>query len=114
MSRAYSMSAVISGFDPKRKRQIEEAAREMWTFDEAYSEGKSILHLGTGDGDLTGGEGEEEFADEFAKAIWKANKKSCVVTVKATYLEVLPCEFHVRAGAAYKRLMKKERKCVKK
>jgi len=120
MSRLYSMSVEINGYNPKYRRAIETACRKVWTFDDAVSNcavAKSIkethLTIGAGDGYLCGGESEEEFTDRLSKAIWKANKGPCIVRVNATYLEELPCENHIRGLSDYKSIMKRKHKCAK-
>jgi hypothetical protein len=114
MSRFYEMTVAITEFDKKRKDAIVEVCQDIWNFDDPcdYADGKSFeMH---GQDSLCGGEVEEQFTDRLAKAVWKANKKYCLVEVRATYLESLPCEHYARNRLDYKRLMKRKSKCAKK
>lgn len=63
----------------------------------------------SGDGQLCGGESEDEFAERITKAIWQANGQFCSVEVCATYLEDLPCEQYQLDRDDYDRLRKAAR-----
>jgi hypothetical protein len=63
----------------------------------------------TSQGQLGGGETEEEFADRFAKAVMKANGAPCEVDVCATYMEELPHERFCFDKEDYKRLVGKKK-----
>ena len=56
-------------------------------------------------GNLCGGESEEEFTERLSLAVWRANGGYCSVTVDATYLENLPYETHTLDEADYARLI---------
>lgn len=90
MSRSYEMYVSVTGFDPKRKDAIEDAACQEWEFpDWQHYKGEITA---TGQSNLCGGETEEQFAKRLQKAIVEANGKPCKVEVTATFLEDLPCE----------------------
>jgi len=90
MSRSYEMYVSVTGFDPKRKEDIENAANLEWNFpDWDHYKGEITA---TGQSNLCGGETEEEFAKRLQVAIVKANGKPCKVDVTATCLEDLPCD----------------------
>jgi hypothetical protein len=106
MSRAYNMSITIGGFHTDRGDAIVEAASQEWPFADWWGGGDldSELHA-SAESSLCGGEGEEEFADRLARAVWEANGGFCEVTVDATYLESLPFETHWRDEDDYERLV---------
>jgi len=114
MSRYYEMTVTITKSNPKRKDAIVEACLENWSFDDPcdYADGESFEMSGRDN--LCGGEDEKEFTDRLSEAVWKANKKYCLVEVSATYLENVPCEHHTRNSEDYKRLMKRKGKCPRK
>ena len=90
MSRYYEMTVTVNDMASDRKDAIEEAARTEWDFGGCYeSQGGMTL---SGDGQLCGGESEDEFAERITKAVWQANGQFCVVEVTATHLENLPYE----------------------
>ena len=100
MSRYYGMSLIIERVAPDRIRYVKRSARHEWPFEDWHLfEGDLSSY---GESNLCGGEGEEEFADRLAHAIWRANKKFCEVIVNATYLEELPHETHIRSKAEYR------------
>ena len=90
MSRYFSMFVRISGANPNRTEAVQQAAEGEWPFDDWY-ESDSVLTSG-GDGQLGGGESDDEFSQRLAKAIWAANVGFCEVEVSSTYLDDLPCE----------------------
>ena len=104
MSRFYQMSVEVAGHDPAKVAQIEEAAEGEWPFDDWYDSGENLT--ASAQANLSGGEGEEEFADRLAVAIWRANGGYCRVSVDTTYLENLPYETHALDEADYARLMR--------
>lgn len=102
MSRAYDMCVEITGVKPERRERVIAACCEEWSFATGdFDDGSILGPAGRGltasaGGRLCGGETEEEFADRIATAVWRANGGYCQVTIHATYLEVIPCESHVR------------------
>ena len=104
MSRFYQMSVEVAGHDPAKVAQIEEAAEGEWPFDDWYDSGENLT--ASAQANLSGGEGEEEFADRLAVAIWRANGGYCRVSVDATYLENLPYETHALDEEDYARLIR--------
>jgi hypothetical protein len=86
MSRYYEMNVQISGFNKDKKDTIVEAAREEWDGFEDWEEQNTELHS-IGDGNLCGGESEEDFQDRLNKAIVKANGGPCKVNIHQKNLE---------------------------
>ena len=102
MSRAYEMRVEVTGFSVKQVEAIKNAAEQEWAFDK-WREDEAEL-VSAAEGQLCGGEMEEEFADRLATAIWRANKGFCLVAISATCLDDLPYETHVRDEVDYERL----------
>jgi len=103
MSRFYEMSVEVSGHDPAKMAQIQEAAEEEWSFDDWYDSGENLT--ASGQGNLSGGETEEEFTERLSLAIWRTNGGFCRVSVDATYLENLPYETYELDESDYARLI---------
>jgi len=102
------MTATIEGCNPTYEDEIVEAFKqEFGTCGEdpdVFSLLPTYMQI-TARGNLCGGESEEEFADRLAAAIWRANSCAyCKVEVRATFLEDVPYETHVRDREAFKRL----------
>ena len=112
MSRSYSMSVHISGYNTAKVNDIQEAANEEWSFDDdnwyEYENNMSAV----GEGNLYAGEGEEAFASRLTKAIWKANNAFCKVVVNATYLEELPYEQYELDKDQYKQMIEDEKENI--
>lgn len=108
MSRGYGMVASITGYNPKKRRAIIKAVKKEWPFKSAatftLAGEPDQISFEYAESSLCGGEGEEEFADRLAKAVWKANDGYCEVTVHATYLDEEPLEAHIRDEEDYERL----------
>ena len=112
MNRSYSMHVTARGIDPKRVQRIKRAANGGWKFDDCdwcFSNGENdngvAVLTASADGNLCGGETEEEFAERMAKAIWAANGGYCLVEVVATCLEDLPCETYSFDEEEYARIL---------
>ena len=96
------MCVEITGVGPGRRHLAIAACCKEWgfvagDFDDALpSERDARTLTARAEGALCGGEREEEFAGRIAGAVWEANGGYCQVTVRATYLEALPCGSHVR------------------
>ncbi|MBN2579377.1 MAG: hypothetical protein JXB10_10330 [Pirellulales bacterium] len=106
MSRAYSMTVEISGHDPARKEAIQAAAEAEWPFEkDCWTDNGEKMNV-FGDGQLCGGEMEEEFTERLSLAVWRANGAFCEVVVDATYMEELPHETHFLNENDYARLLK--------
>lgn len=105
MSRAYTMDVEVQGYNLDKQADIVEALQSCWDFRPVYyyapTFGSPIILAATGDGNLTGGESEEEFAAKIAKAVWKVNGGYCCVTVGAACLAVLPYEEYVFEEAEF-------------
>ena len=110
MSRAYEMHVKILGYEPEHRDRIIAACTEEWEFapedvsetPPEHCEDGTELMVGA-EGNLCGGETEEEFSDRLAAAVWKANGSYCEVVVCATYLEELPYEEHIRDKEYYEK-----------
>ena len=88
MSRAYDMYLQVAQIKPKCRKAIKKAAEDNWPFDWCID--SPTLLEGMGESSLCGGEGEQEFAQRLARAIWQAHGSYCEVIVTATYLENRP------------------------
>ena len=109
MSRAYEFDIEISKHDPEREDQIQSIlAEEIGTPIDDWEDGypweirepdEHRTMWCSYQRNLCGGESEEEFVDRLSEAVWKANGGPCRIEVRATYLEDLPYETHVRDGS---------------
>lgn len=101
MSRYYGMQVSIKDYVTPRREEIINAVSAEWPFEGWDLENKTLEAYG--EGNLCGGETEEEFTDRIAAAVWKANESYCRVEVRATYLEDLPHDHHERGENDYAR-----------
>ncbi len=91
MSRFYGVEVSISAFNPEREQAIIEAANGLWPFEEFEPlEGDDGVITGRAKDYLYAGEGTDEFAERFAKAIWETNDGCCRVEMEMAYLEAEP------------------------
>ncbi len=104
MSRYYSMGITISDYQADHADAICKAASDEWSFDDWITSQDESLSS-TGDGNLCGGESEDEFSERLAHAIWKANNGFCGVAVVCTYMESLPYEEYEFDSDAYQRFV---------
>jgi len=98
------MQVKISNYDKSKIEAIKKAACAEWPFNNPDSftvSGDGTVEA-SAEGNLCGGETEQNFARKLAKAISKANGKTCNVAVTATYLEDLSSETYEfgKAGGA--------------
>lgn len=70
--------------DPRRLRDIEIAAGNVWSFDEWFWFESEKLKSSYAEGSLCGGETEKQFSDRLTKEIWRANRRYCHVVVSVT------------------------------
>ena len=109
MSRNYSMTVIVEGFNPAKIDAIKQAACREWPFDdwqyEEVGQADECPLYGYGDDSLCGGESEEEFADRLAKVIWEANGGFCEIELRTTYLDELPYVDYCRTEGDYERIM---------
>lgn len=110
MSRYYGMQVTIKGYATTRREEIINAASAEWSFGDWNVENETLGAYG--EGNLCGGETEEEFTDRLAAAVWKANQDYCQVEVRATYLEELPCDYHERSEDDYARWLAEKRESL--
>jgi len=112
MSRAYQMDVTIKTCRRDRLDAIQEAAEELWPFEDwSFRDPRDekspelVLELRSDAQDnLRAGETEEEFSERLAVAIWRANGQFCPVSVLATFLEAIPCEQYEFNQDAFERL----------
>lgn len=99
MSRSYDITVEINDYNDEREDYIIKAYMNEWNLDrhdklmlgqDGRGPDKPRLTLG-GEGNLCGGETEEQFVKEMTEAIWLANGGFCEVIVDCTCLENLPC-----------------------
>ena len=107
MSRAYEMTVEIKDYKARNLPKIIRACCEEWDFeaddftnDRHYDPPSQKLRrarkvIATAQGNLCGGEQEQEFAQRLTMAIWKANGGFCLVEVRSVYLEELPYETYM-------------------
>ena len=108
MSQFYEMSVEVSGYDPAKAKEIQEAAEAEWPLEDWWSAADQpgeTMHA-SAQGSLCGG--EESFVERLSLAIWRANGSYCNVSVDATYLENLPYETHTLDEDDYARLIQGE------
>ncbi len=72
MSRYYSMALEVHEPKPDRIQAIKQAARSLFPFDLDDFDEKGRYLTALAEGNLCGGESEEQFSLRVAKAIWKA------------------------------------------
>lgn len=101
MARFYDMVIEISGIKKERKKRIQKAVEEKWTIDSCDFRRRNAFF--SGQGNLSGGESEDEFAERMARTVWKANGGYCEVNIKATYLEEIPFQTYSFGKKDYKR-----------
>lgn len=107
MSRYYEMSIEVKGYDDTKEIDIREAVDQEWGVDDSWcgehdtvynergelvSGVRSVTYNGRNN--LTGGEGEDEFARRVSRAIWRANGTFCAIEVRCVYLDDPPCELY--------------------
>ena len=116
MSRYYEMHLRVYGANPDRVDAIKDAAAGEWPFEDwhAVEYPDNPASFGSsGRDNLCGGEGDKEFAERLARAIWETNGGYCEVEVRATYLENLPCETYSFDEDEYEELVGQEGKAEK-
>jgi len=105
MSRSYGMRVRIVKPNTRKLKEIQKAMDEIWQFTDLETvkgKGRSVQAIEAyGESNLCGGESEEEFAERFAAAIWKASGGYCEIEIDATYLEDLPYSTHVMGHDEY-------------
>jgi len=96
MSRRYEMVVTIEQYDKDKEDAVIDAAQGQWSSLKQWEEwpiGKRNTYItSAGEGNLTVDEGEDEFAERMARAVWEANGGVCEVEVRCIYLENIPHE----------------------
>jgi hypothetical protein len=103
VSRAYEMTVEIKDYKARNLPKIIRACCEEWDFeaDDFTRQRTDPLKrrydsvTATAQGNLCGGEQEQEFAQRLTLTIWKANGGFCPVEVRSVYLEELPYETYM-------------------
>jgi len=111
------MEVDIVDYDPVREKAIQAAAKAMWPFNDwdiSSPDGQEMAMNASAEGNLSGGEGEEEFTERLSLAIWRANGRFCQVSVNATYLENRPYETYSLDEDDYSRLIEDKHENQKK
>jgi hypothetical protein len=104
MSRHYQFDIEVRDYDPEKIFLIWEADGQQWEFEAWYESSEKHYTSTSGTGNLAGC-GEQEFAQQLTKDIWKANGAFCQVIVNATYLEDLPVETYDLTEEDYQNYM---------
>jgi hypothetical protein len=102
------MTVEISGHHPARVEAIKKAATAEWPLEADWINNGERMQA-SGEGQLCGGEMEEEFTERLSLAVWRANRAFCQIVVDATYMEELPHETHCLDEGDYAQLVKKKR-----
>jgi len=116
MSRYYQINVIVNEHDPSNTKAIIKRLYGESPFDDhdikEDGAGKGADELWfTGQFNLTGGEGEDEYASRLFHAVWEANNDEwCFVNVEATYLEELPYNEYTGSEWDYERWMEKRTK----
>jgi hypothetical protein len=106
------MHVEIKNFNPLKKEWIQTAADGEWEFEGWWEDPNNGAFMSaTGDDVLTGGEGDDEFAQRLSMAVWKANGGFCKVMVVSTYMENLPCEAFELTEEDCKKLCEEDGAC---
>src|SRR3989337_1434316 len=102
----YDMHIQVPCQSLQEARKVFAVLQDEWpTEEETPKFFDSTLFQYGGEGRLCGGEGEDEFAERVALAVWKKLGRYTEVRVTATYLEDLPYESYCMDEADYQRLM---------
>jgi hypothetical protein len=107
MARKYQMKIIVEHCKPSKEDAVIEAISSIWDWDSvnvSEKDGERIVISGCDY--LECDETEDGFVDRLTTAIFKANKSSCIVTVKALCLDDLPLETYSRDERDYARLCK--------
>jgi len=96
MSRLYQVSITVQNVTKEDLYRVEEAIENEGIGEcDSNETVRGICTLyATAEVSLGGGQTEEEYSQDLARSIWKANKGYCPVSVKLTYLEELPYEIY--------------------
>ncbi len=111
MSRTYNMTVIVESYIPAQAAAIGTVAEKEWSFDcwdEVPWSGEPSRLLGSGDGNLCGGETEQQFVDRLTRAIWRANGAYCPIKVQAVYLDDHQPDCYLADEADYARVIKQE------
>ena len=101
MSRSYEFRIRITKHEPAKQQAIEAALGEIISFDfDQETDCEIPCLVGTGEGNLCGGQTEEEFAAELAGIVFAANSGKCVVNVGCIFLDDLPADKYEFGGEA--------------
>lgn len=113
MSQTYLFDLFIEGASAGKVDAIGEAVRGAWEFaplseDRPDGLAEGLVNLdSSGIGSLGAGKTPDEFAEEVAREVWRANGAFCMVRVYSTYMEDLPQDEHRFGIKEFKRLTKR-------
>jgi hypothetical protein len=93
MSRYYEMRVEVRGSNKDKLAAIKATICQEWNITDSYTNGETEEAF-SGEGNLGGGESEEDFTQRVSRAIWEANGEYCEVGVTAVYLEDPPTQYH--------------------
>jgi hypothetical protein len=106
MSRYYGMGFIVKNISEDEAAIVEEVIENEWGsleetgfFDDLQNEWS-----GYSNGNLTGGESEEEFAARISRAIWEKLGRFVPINIEASYLEDPPTETHFLDEDDYMRI----------
>jgi hypothetical protein len=99
MSRRFEMHILVKNF--KDEDAVREAIEREWNITDDWPEDGGVTFMG--EGNLVGGEGDDEFARRVRNAIWEANGEYCDVEIKSIYLDDPPTEYFTFGEEDYKK-----------
>ena len=97
VSRYYEMGISMRAVPKDVVDTLIDAVRDLWSWEDwdTNEDPPGLSQLSTyGQGNLSGGRSEEDFANDVRDAIWTAAGKHIKVVVTATYMENLPHEHY--------------------
>jgi hypothetical protein len=124
MSRRYEMRITVKGHKHDKVDDIERVLANAWPMQEWTVETVKVLANAWpmqewtvetvkeiecyGEGNLCGGESEEEFTIRVSEAVWEVNEGFCEVEVTAAYLEDPPTTTHTLGVCDYARWVERK------
>lgn len=108
MSQTYNMTLIVCGYVSEKVEAIRDEVNGEWEFDswdKIKRSGEQSQLLGSGVGQLCGGETEQEFVDRMAKAIWRANGAFCEIEIQTVHLDDHLHDCHLVDQEDYERII---------
>ena len=109
MSHYYEMGLEVEDVQSQEEAtKIAEVFAEQWSDSQTndFYDTKSKTFECFSENSLCGGETEEDFTQRLSRAIWEALGRYAPISVRATYLEDLPTDFHIADEESYQELLK--------